>query len=185
MPITYSNKDLNVIIEYHDISQMTIELKEWAFNLVKSNLYHLYRKSNDGWNALEKKAEMSTPEARYLIARSASDPNILYGFLLFQMVTEETMDDDVMAEVAYCYELQLVESARNYGLGEYFMKLLAEIGNHWKMDKMMLTVFKSNKGAFRFYKKLGFELDEISPSACLSALQARKFDYEILSKKCS
>ncbi|ORZ14807.1 hypothetical protein BCR42DRAFT_58534 [Absidia repens] len=104
---------------------------------------------------------------------------------MFQMVQEETMDDDYMAEVAYCYELQLVEAARNQGLGEYLMGLLFQIGHHWKMEKVMLTVFKDNKGAMRFYtKKIGFKLDEISPGACLSPRKARKFDYEILSKPC-
>ncbi|KAI7865155.1 hypothetical protein BDF14DRAFT_1875660 [Spinellus fusiger] len=127
---------------------------------------------------------MMAPEARYLVARSTTHPNDLYGFLMFQMVEEETMDDDVMAQVAYCYELQLVETVRNHGLGEYLMDILDKIGSYWKMDKVMLTVFKANKGAFKFYKRIGFTLDEISPSVCLSALQARRFDYEILSKQC-
>ncbi|KAI8381307.1 acyl-CoA N-acyltransferase [Radiomyces spectabilis] len=145
----------------------------------------MYAASKDGWHDEQKKEEMRGPEARYLIARSASDPSDLKGFLLFQMTYEETMDDDKMAAVAYCYELQLVPEARNQGLGEYLMQLLVDIGHHWGMEKVMLTVFKANKSAIRFYtKKLGFDLDEISPGACLSALQARKFDYEILSKPC-
>lgn len=85
---------------------------------------------------------MLAPQARYLIARSADDPTDYKGFLLFQMVQEETMDDDIMANCAYCYEVQLTESARRKGLGEFLMKLLERIGNHWKMDKVMLTVFK-------------------------------------------
>jgi hypothetical protein len=85
---------------------------------------------------------MLAPEARYLIARSATDPTDLKGFLLFQMVQEETMDDDIMANCAYCFEIQLMESARNRGLGEYLMGLLSQIGSYWKMDKVMLTVFK-------------------------------------------
>lgn len=121
---------------------------------------------------------MLAPQARYLIARSVSDPKDYKGFLLFQMVQEETMDDDIMANCAYCYEIQLTESARRKGLGEFLMKLLEQIGSHWKMDKVMLTVFKcklsptmhvsgfycnllsilclANKGAFKFYTdKLG------------------------------
>lgn len=57
--------------------------------------------SNDGWSESGKKAELQAPEARYLIARSTQDPTDLKGFLMFQMVHEETMDDDYMAEVAY------------------------------------------------------------------------------------
>ncbi|KAI8990192.1 hypothetical protein BDB01DRAFT_841961 [Pilobolus umbonatus] len=128
---------------------------------------------------------MLAPEQRYLIARSRTDANDIKGFLLFQMVEEETMDDDVMANCAYCYEIQLAEESRNRGLGEYLMNLLYKIGCYWNMDKVMLTVFKANKKAFHFYMdKLGFELDEISPGACLSPYKAKQFDYELLSKPC-
>lgn len=106
----------------------------------------MYKNSQGGWNEDEKRKEMLAPQARYLIARSATDPTDLKGFLLFQMVQEETMDDDIMANCAYCYEIQLMESARNRGLGEYLMNLLDQIGSNWKMDKVMLTVFKCKAG---------------------------------------
>lgn len=185
-PITYQSGDLDLVIDYYSVTDLPNELHEWTFNLVKSNLRDMYEKSNGGWNEEEKRKEMLTPQARYLIARSVSDPKDYKGFLLFQMVQEETMDDDIMANCAYCYEIQLTESARRKGLGEFLMKLLEQIGSHWKMDKVMLTVFKSNKGAFKFYTdKLGFKLDEISPGACLPRYKARLFDYELLSKTCS
>lgn len=60
-----------------------------------------YASSKDGWSEEQKRSEMQAPEARYLIARSADNPNDRKGFLLFQMVHEETMDDDIMAQVAY------------------------------------------------------------------------------------
>jgi hypothetical protein len=63
--------------------------------------YFRYEKSKDGWNEKEKRKEMLVPQARYLIARSAIDPNDVKGFLHFQMVQEETMDDDIMANCAY------------------------------------------------------------------------------------
>jgi hypothetical protein len=40
------------------------------------------------------------------------------------------------------YELQIDDSARGKGLGEHMMRLLEKIGMHWKMEKVMLTVFK-------------------------------------------
>ncbi|KAI8376884.1 hypothetical protein BD560DRAFT_326165 [Blakeslea trispora] len=129
---------------------------------------------------------MLDPRTRYLIARSKTDPTDLKGFLSFQLLQEETMDDDIMANTAYCFEIQLAPHARRKGLGEYLMDLLWQIGCYWKMDKVMLTVFKANQGAFRFYtEKLGFKLDEISPSACLPLYRAKKFDYELLSKPCT
>ncbi|CAO3652598.1 unnamed protein product [Mucor fragilis] len=184
-PIKYQNQQLDLVIDYYSVDDLPRELYEWTFQLVKTNLQDMYEKSKDGWNEKEKRKEMLVPQARYLIARSAIDPNDVKGFLHFQMVQEETMDDDIMANCAYCYEIQIAESARGQGLGEYMMKLLSQIGTYWKMDKVMLTVFKANEKAFRFYiKKLGFELDEISPGACLPLYKARKFDYELLSKPC-
>lgn len=176
--------DWQVDIDYYHIDDLPKHLKDWSFQTFKENMLTMYTNSNDGWDAEQKKNEMFAKEARYLIARSRQNPTELHGMLLFQMVQEETMDDDALCNVAYCYEIQLKESARGKGLGEYLMKLLEEIGKRWQMDKVMLTVFKANKGAFDFYiKKLGFELDEISPGACLPARKARLFDYEILCKK--
>ncbi|ORX61306.1 hypothetical protein DM01DRAFT_1331918 [Hesseltinella vesiculosa] len=184
-PLTYQNGDMDVVIDYYHAATIPPDLANWAFQLLKNNLYHLYTRSNLGWDEAAKMTDLQAPEARYLVARSAHDPSDLKGFLMFQMVLEETMDDDVMAEVAYCYELQLEEHARSRGLGEYLMQLLFQIGDFWCMDKVMLTVFKDNTGAIKFYtKKMGFALDEISPSACLSARMAKRFDYEILSRPC-
>lgn len=184
-PLIYQHKDLDVTVDYYSVNDLPPNLRDWTFNLVKSNLYDMYNDSEEGWNDEGKRKEMLVPQARYLVARSSTDINDLKGFLLFQMVQEETMDDDVMANCAYCYEIQLIPGARGQGLGEFLMNLLSQIGTYWEMDKVMLTVFKANKGAFKFYvEKLGFELDEISPGACLPKYKAKLFDYELLSKIC-
>lgn len=78
------------------------------YKLFIINVSNRYINSNDGWSDEGKKKEMFAPEARYLIARSATDADDLKGFLLFQMVQEETMDDDVMANCAYWYNNQTV-----------------------------------------------------------------------------
>lgn len=49
------------------------------------------------------------------------------------------------------YEIQLIESARSQGLGEFFMSLLDKIGSYWKMDKVMLTVFKGKRWEMQLY----------------------------------
>ncbi|KAJ2963967.1 hypothetical protein NQZ79_g1047 [Umbelopsis isabellina] len=179
--------DWQVDIDYYHIDDLPNHLRDWSFQTFKENMLTMYTNSNDGWDAEQKKNEMFAKEARYLIARSRQNPAELHGMLLFQMVQEETMDDDVLCNVAYCllkrsssYEIQLKESARGKGLGEYLMKLLEEIGNRWEMEKVMLTVFKD---ILLIRTPNRFELDEISPGACLPARKARLFDYEILCKK--
>ncbi|KAL1919360.1 uncharacterized protein VTP21DRAFT_2053 [Calcarisporiella thermophila] len=177
----YTKNGLDLVIDYFPFSQLSDELREWTFQLVKSNMYTLYANSNDGWNDSSKRREMSEEHARYLIAKQKSDGTPV-GFVYFQFTYEETMDDNVDAEVIYCYEIQVIPEATNKGLGEHMMRLMENIGRHWGMEKSMLTVFKANERAFKFYKeRLGYQLDEISPSVCLPPRRARRFDYEILS----
>ena len=47
--------------------------------------------------------------------------------------------------IIFSFELQLTPSARGQRLGEFLMQLFERIGCYWKMDKMMLTVFKGNR----------------------------------------
>lgn len=79
------------------------------------------------------------------------------------------------------------------------MELLQHVGKDWRMDKVMLTVFKSeqslldfnvqladlfnpaeNEQAVNFYDKLGWLTDEIDPSF----YGRTHADYRILSKPC-
>ena len=77
------------------------------------------------------------------------------------------------------YELQVSRSAQRGGMGKALMRCLCEIARGWKMQKVMLTVFKGddtwcpfffrafppltqrchfaeNHAAFLFYKAMGF-----------------------------
>jgi hypothetical protein len=47
----------------------------------------------------------------------------------------------------------VAENARNQGLGEHLMRLLCQIGLHWQLEKVMLTVFKGKSHAFFSKKK--------------------------------
>lgn len=40
------------------------------------------------------------------------------------------------------YEVQLVESARRLGLGNFLVHELISVAKKWKMDKVMLTCLK-------------------------------------------
>lgn len=82
--------------------------------------------------------------------------------------------------VLYVYELQLTAEYRGKGLGKFVMQLLELLANKHKMQFIMLTVFKNNDGAMRFYlDRLKYSVDETSPSRCAVD---DKSSYEILSK---
>ncbi|KAF8928103.1 N-alpha-acetyltransferase 40 [Dissophora ornata] len=138
-----------------------------------------YTKSKDGWCREDKEDEMQDTASRYLIAFHNELP---VGMVHFQFVEEETMTDRD-AEVAYCFEIQVVPEYQRRGIGAYLIGLLEIIGRSAEMEKVMLTVFKANKNAIKFYTdQLQYQYDEISPCVCLTRGRASRFDYEILSK---
>ncbi|KAF9107167.1 N-alpha-acetyltransferase 40 [Mortierella sp. AM989] len=138
--------------------------------------------SKDGWCREDKEEEMQDTTSRYLIAFHGEVP---VAMIHFQFVEEETMTDRV-ADVAYCYEIQVTRDYQRRGIGEYLISLLEIIGKSTIMEKVMLTVFKANKNAIKFYlERLHYEYDEISPCVCLTRGRASRFDYEILSKPLS
>ncbi|KAF9578033.1 N-alpha-acetyltransferase 40, partial [Lunasporangiospora selenospora] len=158
---------------------MTQALGLFALDLVEANMKELYVKSKDGWCREDKETEMQDTLSRYLISFDNETP---VAMVHFQFVEEETMTDED-AEVVYCFEIQVVPGYQRRGIGAYLIRLLESIGHQSHMDKLMLTVFKANKSAMRFYMdQLSYGLDEISPSACLTRGRASRFDYEILSK---
>ena len=84
-------------------------------------------------------------------------------------------DDDVL----YCYEIQLEESVRRKGLGKFMMKVLELMMMKNDLLKIMLTVFKHNDVASKFFKEvLKYEIDETCPYDTVY----EQFDYEILSR---
>lgn len=166
-----------------------------------------YVNSKDGWSESEKRSEMSDTTSRYLIARDHTDPARPVGFLMFQFVQEETMDNDKVVEAAYwyviisfcyrtatchmchdwptfflsrnlvrpltnrfrSYELQLTPETRGKGLGTYLMKLLEDIGRHWHMEKVMLTVFRGNVTQYSVQFPTAFH----DQNKCIAAIPSR------------
>jgi len=87
----------------------------------------------------------------------------------------------------YCYELEISKAAQRTGLGTILMGHLMTIGSAWEMDKIMLTVFKENSPALKFYQTVGFIIDPSSPSYLEDGTIAddvEDVDYEIMSKVC-
>ncbi|KAJ6084203.1 hypothetical protein N7486_011003 [Penicillium sp. IBT 16267x] len=100
------------------------------------------------------------------------------GFLSFMVTYEDGK------EVVYCYEIHLSAAARGRGLGALLMSRMEEIGRSVGVEKAMLTVFKSNVVACRFYEKSGYVVDEYSPQPRrLRNGTIKEFDYAILSKR--
>ncbi|KAG9721440.1 hypothetical protein KCU73_g14249, partial [Aureobasidium melanogenum] len=163
------------------------------FELIKHTSYKDYKASSQGWDGENKLDEMKDDDMRYLIVRLKDDqlPELekrwskdadldqsIVGFLSF-MITQEDEEN-----VIYIYEIHISEHFRNCGLGRHLFNMVEYIGGATGMDKAMLTVFKRNAHARRWYDSRGYEVDEISPRPRkLRGGRSIEPDYEILSKR--
>jgi ribosomal protein S18 acetylase RimI-like enzyme len=181
---------------------------EACLDLIEQTSGDAYRASPDGWSRRKKRKEMKLPDMKYLILRDFNDegnaehiatpdkptpkerdetvaspvstpqPSDVLGFLSFMVTYEDSQ------EVVYCYEIHLSPRARGRGVGSVLMKRMEAIGRAVGLEKAMLTVFKSNDVACRFYERLGYVLDEYSPRPRkLRNGTVKEVDYMILSKR--
>lgn len=155
---------------------------EACFKLIEQTVANAYADSGMGWSATKKRREMRLPDMRYLILRRGKidrdgDRGQLLGFLSFMVTYEDGK------EVNYCYEIHLAPEAQGLGLGRQLMIRYEEIGRRIGLEKAMLTVFKSNAKAMRFYERLGYVVDDFSPEPrTLRNGTVKEPEYLILSK---
>ncbi|PYI22230.1 acyl-CoA N-acyltransferase, partial [Aspergillus violaceofuscus CBS 115571] len=165
-----------------------------CFQLIETTSADAYRASSIGWSPSKKRKEMQLPDMKYLILRRADPetPQIaekgdatnstpendeVLGFLSFMVTYEDGF------EVVYCYEVHLAAAAQRQGLGARLMRVFLRIGEQLGMAKAMLTVFRANGAAIRFYERLGFGVDESSPRPRrLRNGTVKDPDYRILSR---
>ena len=150
-----------------------------CLDLIASTSSADYRASSMGWSRAKKSKEMQLPDLRYVLLRSSRDGG-LQGFMSFMLTFEDGF------EVIYLYELHLRSEMQGLGIGNNLMAILEKAGRTAEIKKAMLTVFKANEKALRFYKKLGYEEDDFSPRPRkLRNGIVKEQDYIILSKEIS
>ncbi|KAK6333168.1 hypothetical protein TWF718_010991 [Orbilia javanica] len=169
-------------IELFKSSSLPADVFDSCFDLLEANMSVAYKATTRGWNPRKKKEEMKHPAMRYLVLTVVSGDNqpqgsSFVGFLEF-MITEEEG-----SEVIYTYELDILPAYQKLGLGKRLLDVAEEFGRRVGVEKAMLTVFESNKGARRFYEREGYDLDEISPEPkVLRNGTIKPPTYHILSK---
>merc|ERR1719376_1191192 len=132
----------------------------------------MYSKSEWGWNEDNKRKELTEDAAWFLIARE-KETEVPVAFSHFRFDMDH--DDDVL----YCYEIQTEQKMRRKGLGKFMMKVLELLMIKSDLLKIMLTVFKHNEPATKFFKDvLKYDIDETCPYDTVY----EQFDYEILSR---
>lgn len=171
------SEDSTLKIEYAT-SPLSPEIQKQCLDLFECNMGDLYRQSNWGLDMKEKKDELEHKNAKFLLVTSNDDnDDSIVAFCHFRFDTND--DEDPTEAVLYVYEIQVSSRARRSGLGRRLMTILELVARQVGLTKTMLTVFKQNEQAWKFYtEKLKYKVDEISPSN-----YGEDVDYEILSKR--
>uniref|UniRef100_A0A336LVB1 N-alpha-acetyltransferase 40 n=1 Tax=Culicoides sonorensis TaxID=179676 RepID=A0A336LVB1_CULSO len=162
----FSHNGLNFALQCKLKSDLDPKVVKWAFKLAERNVGNYFKTCKEGWQPKIKQNDLNKNWARYLIAVDKSTKkNVAYTMFRFDL--------DYGSSVLYCYEMQVESEYQRKGLGAFMMKALEHIVQHFKMEKLVLTVLKNNPDAVKFYHRLGYKKDETSPD---------DEDYEILSK---
>ena len=147
-----------------------------CFRLVEHTSKHDYANSEVKWSPAKKMKEMHLPDMKYLVLQSI--PGILVVGFISMMVTYEDGH-----EVLYVYEIHLASPYQGKGFGRRLMEVAEQIGRNVYLEKVMLTVFRSNTTAVGMYKRLGYSVDKYSPQPkTLRNGAVKESGYVILSK---
>lgn len=152
-----------------------------AVTMFKENMGVLYQNSSWGLDLKDKRDELRHKNARFLFVHNnqaddsdGKDSGEMVGYCHFRFENDD--EDEPTEAVVYVYELQVSSKYQHCGIGRRLMELIHEIAIRAALKKVMLTVFTANDAALSFYKKLGYVIDDISPS-----MGGQKADYEIMS----
>ena len=171
---TLTNEDLAasepIVIQYKITPLPPTRLQD-CMGMFEENMGALYRESSWGLDLTEKREELDHLNARFLLVYKDEE---LVGYCHFRFETND--DDNPTAVVVYVYELQVSSKYQRYGIGQRLMDVVHQVTLKAGLTKIMLTVFNANEAAVRFYKKLGYVIDGISPSQ-----DGEESDYEIMS----
>ncbi|KAK0669201.1 acyl-CoA N-acyltransferase [Cercophora samala] len=148
-----------------------------CFDLLVETSKKDYENSAGRWHPDKKLKEMKSPELRYVLVKE-EETGELQGFTSLMPTYEEG------EPVVYCYEIHLKPVLQGTGLGSLLMSFHTTVAvNLPPITKVMLTCFLSNPRGLAFYKKLGFERDDISPVPRILRGKVIDPDYMIMSKR--
>lgn len=168
-------------------SELSIAKCEALFSLLERNMKELYVKSGWGWSEVEKRKDLFGPLSHLLVLYASGaegaenaeycDSSTIVGYVCFRFEWDD--DDEPEFPVVYCYEMQVSGDFQRLGAGSFLMGLLYKLTKWHRIRKILLTVFKINEMALKFYKKINFKVDSSSPSR----FGDQSCNYEILSLK--
>lgn len=125
--------------------------------LIELTSAHDYQNSEIKWSTSKKRKEMKLPDMKYIVLFDEQSGS-LAGFISFMVTYEDGY------EVLYLYEIHLATTWQGKGVGKKFLDVIESIGKNVGLEKVMLTVFRSNTRAVTWYQALDYVEDEYSPA---------------------
>lgn len=191
-------KSTQIKYNFYILSSKQVNDKNYTRMMVlfESLMREAYEKSSWGWDEESKMAEWKHSRTRIILVfkRAAGDPsknvifhelppeenaggdeigdNELIAFMCFRF----EVGADKSESALYVYELHVQRDFQRQGLGDELMRMARQFAFEFKMEKIMLTSFRSNQQGLQFYNKLNFITDKSSPAK-------NESDYIILSSK--
>lgn len=160
------------------------DVLEACFRLIEESSADDYKASEIKWSPTNKRKEMVLPDMRYLVIHQRAGAEERTGtgagvcaFVSFMVTYEDGY------EVIYVYEIHLEQRLRSQGIGTVLMQMVEGVGRRAGVEKCMLTVFKANQKAVKWYERLGYGVDDFSPGPrLLRNGTVKRPTYLILSK---
>uniref|UniRef100_A0A1I8IMC5 N-alpha-acetyltransferase 40 n=1 Tax=Macrostomum lignano TaxID=282301 RepID=A0A1I8IMC5_9PLAT len=139
-----------------------------AFDLVRSNMRDMYRRSAWGWSDSAKRRELFHPKAYFLLllplpeeAAGVADcgQQQIVGLANFRFDLEDGKP------VLYLYEIQVAPDCRRRGIGQRLLACLRRVATGAGMSGVVATVFKFNGVSLEFFAAAGFEQEQPAAAA--------------------
>lgn len=148
-----------------DLEIARMDVLNACLDLIEASSAYDYKNAGMKWSLASKRKEMLLPDMKYLIIQERSIRtgtnddyfSPVYGFVSYMITYEDGH------EVVYIYEIHLQPEFCGLGIGKVLLGMVEEIGRKIKVEKAMLTVFKSNKRAVKWYHRIGYSVDDFSP----------------------
>ncbi|KAJ4301227.1 hypothetical protein N0V90_003318 [Kalmusia sp. IMI 367209] len=183
---------VDVKLELHRACELSNDVLEDCLAIVRHTSMVAYKASSIGWHARAKRHEMSDRNMVYLLIRAApgsketfapSVPTDIIGFISFMITFDDAPHQD--RNVIYIYEVHIGEKFRGMGMGKWLVSTVEAMAQMVGINKTMLTVFRSNKGAIKAYENMGYVKDQATPPDREVRRRIVKSDYLIMGKSWS
>ncbi|KAF2749350.1 hypothetical protein M011DRAFT_305346 [Sporormia fimetaria CBS 119925] len=163
------------------------ERKQALLKLIEKTSRDAYEASSLGWDVDQKNREVNDPLMWTVLFHIESpdfdprrpDPQSIRAFLSFKIDVDEPPYDNY--PIGFIYEVHVDESMRGKGIGSFLLTQAEMIIRSTGIQKVMLSVFKSNEGGRRLYERMGYTRDRSSPGRW-TRRGFQEADYVFMSK---